>query len=234
VLVSLAGEWGVSVLDREYEAVLLKALVVHSASWDGATEALQEVGVDDPYSMFGYGAIHPERVLTCTDQRTTLLGWGQLGDGEAHIHALPLPVPLHGVTGWRRLTVTLAWLSPVHPNHQRYRGASLWFDPYGQARDQDHSRLLGIRREGAHWQTVRRGTVQHEVFEGDNAVPIGADEWLSIQVNCASDAGKLAEPVPYGLAVTLEVAEDIGIAIYEEIAARVRPAVRVAPVETPL
>ena len=42
--------------------------------------------------------------------------------------------------------------------------------------------------------------------------------------------GTLEDEIPYALAITLEVAEDIGIEIYDEICLRVHAAsVRVAP-----
>jgi hypothetical protein len=43
-------------------------------------------------------------------------------------------------------------------------------------------------------------------------------------VSCRSDAGVLEDAVPYALAVTLEVAEDIGVDIYSEVAVRVHAA----------
>ena len=53
---------------------------------------------------------------------------------------------------------------------------------------------------------------------------------LEIQVSCRPDAGNLEDEIPYALAITLEVAEDIGIEIYDEICLRVHAAsVRVAP-----
>ena len=37
----------------------------------------------------GYGLPQIDRVLDCTDQRATLLGYGELSDGEAHVFRLP-------------------------------------------------------------------------------------------------------------------------------------------------
>jgi hypothetical protein len=74
--------------------------------------------------------------------------------------------------------------------------------------------------------------VQHEIMEGNRAVAFVDGDNLEIQVNCRSDAGALEEAVPYALAATLEVAEDIGVDIYSEVAVRVHAArVRVASAE---
>jgi hypothetical protein len=51
---------------------------------------------------------------------------------------------------------------------------------------------------------------------------------LEIAVSSRADAGALETPVPYALAVTLEVAEDLGIEIYDEVRARIRAKVQVA------
>jgi hypothetical protein len=50
---------------------------------------------------------------------------------------------------------------------------------------------------------------------------------LAIQVNCRKDAGKIEEPVPYGLVVSLEVAEGIDVAVYEEVRQRIAVPVEV-------
>ena len=44
---------------------------------------------------------------------------------------------------------------------------------------------------------------------------------LEIQVNCRADAGTLEDEVPYALAITLEVAEEIDVNIYDEVRAAV-------------
>jgi hypothetical protein len=115
------------------------------------------------------------------------------------------------------LTVTLAWLSPVHPTTQKYRGANLWFTVPNLA--------LTPERQDCDWQEVRRGTIHHEVFDGDKAYIISDGDSLSIKVNCRADAARLAAQVPYGLVVSLEVAEGISIPIYQEIREHIRQSI---------
>ena len=76
-------------------------------------------------------------------------------------------------------------------------------------------------------QSVRQGTIQHEIFQGEQAIPLIDGDSLEIKVNCRKDAAKIQNAVSYGLVVFLEVAEGVDIEIYNEIRARVMPAVRV-------
>ena len=160
-----------------------------------------------------------DRVLGCTEQRATMLGFGQLSNGAAHVFRLPLPPSLGARSEWRRLTVTLAWLSPISASNQKYRNARLWFDI---SKDK-----LTLTRKNADGNAVQRGTVQHEIFEGQSADPFIDGEGLEIKVNCREDAGKIEKPVAYGLIVSLEVAEGVDIAVYNEIRTRIAPVIQI-------
>jgi hypothetical protein len=87
--------------------------------------------------------------------------------------------------------------------------------------------LIGLKRGlgGYEDELVKRGTVQHEIFEGDKARDFADAEALSIQVNCREDAASLDETVDYGLVVTLEVGEEVHVAVYQQIQQRLRAAV---------
>ena len=211
-----------------YLAPLLKAMVIHGCSWGEIENRLRTILLTKDNGRqirslvsrwLGYGVPAPDRVLACTEQRVTLLGFGQLSDGKAHLFSLPLPSSLGARRGWRRLTVTLAWMSPVAANTQRYRSAGLWFEVIGND--------LAVKCAEVDRNASRRGTVQHEVFEGDRAVAITDDANLTIKVNCRKDAAKIQKPVAYGIAVTLEVAEETNIAIYDEIRTRITSAVEI-------
>lgn len=206
---------------------LLKAMLVHGCSWGDVGNRLEGILSANHSSKeikswisrwLGYGLPDIQRVQECNAQRATLLGFGSLGDDQAHAFRLPLPPSLSAVTHVRRLTVTLAWFTPVMSTTQKYRGAKLWFESkHGITED----------RQDADWQAVRRGTIQHEVFEGDQAVPFADGETIKIQVNCAKDAGEFTAPIAYGLAVSLEVAENVNVAVYDEVKARVAVPVQV-------
>ncbi|MCC7493176.1 MAG: type I restriction endonuclease subunit R [Fimbriimonadaceae bacterium] len=199
-----------------------KALLVHSASWGDAGEVLDQILRTGQNSrqfkeyvtrLLGYGGVEPERVRECTQHRVTALGGGYLQAEQAQVHRFPLPPGLSGQRGWRRLTITLAWLTPINTAHQSWRRADLWFTPPTDP--------LHIKRQQAEWRAVQRGTVQHEVLEGDQAAAFVDGHNLEIRVSCRPDAGTLEDAVPYALATTLEVAEEIGVDIYAEIRERV-------------
>ena len=156
-----------------------------------------------------------------------MLGFGELDDGEGAEFALPLPPSLSGTDGPRRLTVTLAWLTPIRCSHRAYRVAHLWFNP---------AHAIASTRFFADGRAVQRGTLQHEVLEGHRAAVFDDGDGIVIKVNCRADAGPDSpSPVPYGLAVTLELMGDVQqnlfpVSIYEEV--RDRLAIRV-PIQEP-
>ena len=75
----------------------------------------------------------------------------------------------------------------------------------------------------------QRGTLQHGIFEGEFANEINDGDDLLIKVNCREHADKIDKPIPYGLFVSLEVKQDVNIAIYDEIRTRIQPRVIITP-----
>lgn len=238
---ALRGEPGGDVLSDELISVLLKALLVHGASWSDL-QAVIDAALTEADSglarwnrvkracaqFLGYGEADWVRGSVCTDQRVIMLGCGWLNIGEAHVYQVPLPPALSAQPVRRRMTISLAWLTPINTRHRFYRIADLWFDP---PVDQ-----LQLKRRDVDHNAVTRGTVQHEILEGDQAVPIAQGDTVPIQVNCRLGAGStLTASIPYGIAVTLETANSLGVSVYEQVkvalngireAARVRPTVR--------
>ena len=216
-------------IPEDFDAVLIKALLVHGAEWDGLLGPYRQALARDHGGrtfrdyvarFLGYGRPDFGRVVAGAEQRVTVLGFGALADGEAAEFALPLPPSLSGVNVRRRVSVTLAWMTPINSRRQNYRVAHLWFSSTGN---------VAAKRSCADFRAVQRGTVQHEVFEGSDAVAYRDGDDLIVKVSCRSDAGEILQPVRFGLAVTLEVAEDVllPVPVYEEV--RERVAVRVRP-----
>jgi hypothetical protein len=215
-------------------AVLIKALLIHGARQPEAakTHLSNALKNEDNSRQFkeviaryiGYGVPDIERVLSCTEQRATVLGYGEIAENEVHEYAFPLPIALSAQKLWRRLIVTLAWFSPINPDHRNLREAKLELEPGGAKWDNIPLKLK--RQDGDHHQ-VLRGTVQHEVLDGSNLIAAYQDgEILRIRVVCKKDAtARLDERIPYGLAVTLEVKEDVQIPVYEQVRTRLRPQV---------
>lgn len=216
-------------LTDEYSAVLMKAMLVHKAAWgdgyDHLKAALKPAGMrEDKFRrvaarFLGFGFVEPLENLLGADHRATMLGCGALANDAAHEYRVPLPQSLSGVRGFRRIIVTLAWLSPIHSEHRNYRGAALWYDI--------EKEKLDTKRVDAEWRAARNGTIQHEIFTGERAAAFAEDETMVIRVNCRSDASPITEAIKYGLVVSIEVAENLRVPVYEEIASRIRPTVRV-------
>lgn len=234
VLDTLRTEHGEDI-PQELISVLIKALLVHGAKQnDDACNAITAALKTPENSRkikevmaryLGYGSVEIERVLACTEQRGTVLGCGEIRENEIHEYRLPLPPGLSGSQAWRRMVVTLAWFSPVNPDHRNFREAKLEISPSGGWSDVP----LKLARQDADHNQVLRGTVQHEVVEGSNRIAAYQDgDSILLHVACRKDAtARLDDAIPYGLAVTLEVGEGIQIPIYEQLRTRLRPQVAV-------
>lgn len=222
-----------SAIPTSHDAVLIKALLVHGADWGSLAESIGRHGPsfthiangstrvmrerDFVASWIGYGPVDEERALTCAAHRATLIGVGEVSDGKAFAFSAPMPVGLGRILTKRRMTVTLAWMSPASNAMHRYRQAKLWISPPTD---------FGTKRENApHHQTMQRGTVQHEVWEGDRtALPIVEDQAFECRVNCMEEAPGLNAQIKFALCMTLEVGAETGIDIYSEIRDRIMAA----------
>lgn len=214
-------------IDESNIAVILKTLLVHGSSWTEGHTILENILKTDKSRQLkktiarylGFGVPNIHRVLECTSQRATAIGFGKIKKDDQHDFRFPLPPCLSGINEMRRLTITLAWFSPINPANRKYRKANLSIEP--------PKNDMGVDRINADGRQVKNGTVQHEVLEGNKVVSYQDDDFLKISVVCREDAESLDEEVPYGLAVTLETGEHIDLPIYEEIKARISVPVQV-------
>ncbi|MCC6553916.1 MAG: S8 family peptidase [Polyangiaceae bacterium] len=226
-------------IDDAHMAVLIKALLVHGAKWGAAADTLRryfpaETLGEERHEIarwLGYGEVELTRVLGCMEHRATLIACDDILNDFAHVYRVPLPQSLNGKKTWRRVVVTLAWFTAINPFHEDYQRGDLWFTPYQipsptrpEKKEGEIGRLLKVQRTGVNWQSVRRGTVQHEILEGE-AASVFDEDALCITVNCRDVAG---DPgwIPYGLAVTVEVAESAVVPIYDDIRSRLQVKVR--------
>jgi hypothetical protein len=222
-LPTVAGEF--SFPNAEYYPVLAKALLVHAAGWGEVGDQLAEV-LRLPRTVarrrltqiLGYGPVDSARLGTAARSRVVLLGAGSIGKNKRHGYRFPLPDALAATTEWRRLTLTLAWLSPVNPRSQKYRIARLFFTP-----PQDE---LGLSLVEADHNAVQKGTIRHQVMEGDAAVAFISGSSLAIDVDCRVDTGSLSAPVRYGLVASLEVAATIQMDIHDQVRQALRTQVQ--------
>lgn len=220
-------------IPREYQAVVLKALLVHGAGWGDTGRRLEELwgpfgrahmaGRDNIARFLGYGRPDIQRVLDCTAERATLLGFGDLLQEREDVFRIPLPPSLEGATELRRLTITLAWLAPVNARHQSYRAAALEVLPGG-----DRKFSLAVNRAGSqpNHKAVNRGTVCHTIYEGAKAIAFLDDGNLLLRVTCRTPAGTVDDPIPYGLAISVETGIGSRISVYDEVRLAIQPRVR--------
>ncbi|KYG71208.1 hypothetical protein AWW68_18545 [Roseivirga spongicola] len=224
-------------ISEVYFPVLLKALLAHGTSWDGSGDILHSVLSSDPQinnvkdhicSYLGYGTTDANRILYCTDQRVTLLGFGEIKKDTGHEYTFPLPNILNQGRYKKRLAVTLAWLSPLNFNTAKYRQAALYFNNLTYDRDRRPDEPIHFRNSNAGFRIARRGTIQHHILEDDEVGYYIDGTDLKINVNCKEDAGGLKKQlVKYGLAVTLEVRENVPVPIYQEIEQRIQSQTRI-------
>ena len=217
-------------LPNRYDAVMIKALLAHGASLGNIEGQVLAARPDIEHwhaqrrlvsRYAGYGVADVGRALTCTEQRATMLGVGELRNEKAWEFRVPIPESLNATLVKRRLTVTLSWFTPTNARHSKYRAARLWVDVSAEA--------LRLERSEGEWRQLQLGTLQHEIFEGEGAVPVVPGQSLVVRVNCLADAGRLASPVEFALCVSLEVAEGVPLPIFEQVRARITPRIPVGP-----
>jgi subtilase family protein len=214
-----AGEYAFP--DAQYHPVLAKTLLVHAAHWGNHGMVLRDrLGLTaqqrrrELTQLLGYGPVHADRIASADRVRAVLIGASSIGKDKRQTFQFPLPPVLAATTQWRRLTITLGWLSPVNTRSQKHRMARLSFQPPRSE--------LGVDPIEADHNAVLRGTVQHQVLEGQAAVAFTSGDSLAINIDCRVDAGRLDTPVRYAIAASIE----IGAAVQADVHAQVRQGLR--------
>jgi hypothetical protein len=69
--------------------------------------------------------------------------------------------------------------------------------------------------------------VFHRRWDGEKAVSFVDNDDLLLNVSCKASAGEMDADIMYGVAISIEVGQDVAIPVYEEIRTRLRAAVRV-------
>ena len=217
----------------QYIPLIVKALLVHGSAWgdharmlEGLSGAGHYTKKDNVSRFVGHGVLDTARILECTAERATLIGYGDIVPGTASRCRIPLPPSLERIIEPRSVTVTLAWFAPINPRHQGYRMVALEAKPGG-----DKQFSLGVSRSSMqpHDKAIDRGTVYHDRREGTRAVPYVDGGDLLLRIAARETAGEFIQPVPYAMAISIEVGVGSTIAVYDEVRAavlaRVRPPV---------
>ncbi len=122
----------------ELMAVVIKALLVHGAiQGKNAKNKLEHLRNSANSKTFkttlarylGYGAVDINRVLACTEQRGTVIGFGEITTSKVHEYRFPIPSEFGSQSIFRRMIVTLAWFSPMNTKHRYLREAKLEIQP---------------------------------------------------------------------------------------------------------
>ena len=177
-----------------------------------------------PYIGNGF-ILNENKVISCTEQQVTLIGFGELGKDQSQTFELPLPNEISSQRISKQLTITLAWFSPLNFTSNKYKKAALYIDNISGVNSVEND----IDWDGSlyDYNASKRGSVQHLRYQGTGADAYIEDSVLKIQVNCREDAVKLTENVKYGLAVTFELIDNATINIYNEIKQRIAQKIQI-------
>lgn len=206
-------------------ALLLKAMLIHGAEWGELGEKISNIlqwkkrePSDKLHRFIGFGKPDIEKAIECAKNRVTLMGYGDLKNGEAQLFTLPLPFDFSSNKLSRRLTATLTYFSPIVSSRQKYRAADVWFTIENSKKN-----LLDARINASD-KAVTRGSVQHEIFENEQTVVWDEDGEIRLRVNCRADAAEnFSGEIPFALMVSFEIKSDIDIDVYTKVAEKVKP-----------
>jgi hypothetical protein len=211
--VAIADSLDPTLVDDAHIAVATKALLVH-----GTTHTADRLLVLPTDRLLGHGPLDRDLATGCLPSQATVLFTGDLGHRQEVDLVVPFPQAVAGLSALRRITMTLAWLSPVNWNHRQYRRAKLVVE--GPREIPSATRAA----RGVDYHLAQRGTVNHRVVETTRAYPAPQ---LTFPVKCSGQAGGLTGSVPFALAVTLEVGSGVAVDVYEAVRQEIRARARI-------
>lgn len=200
-------------MTRRQTATAVKALIAHSTT-PPPKDLRDHAAVDD---LVGNGILTRDLTLGCSANEVTMLFMGSLRPTHSQTLLLPLPNGL-SARGAKRVTATLAWLSPVNWRHRQYRQASLkFYKPGGGIPD------LKSGTFRSHVDATRgANTVQQIEWEIESSFGVGVGDNLALTVQCFGQGGLASDdPIEYAVAVTLWVDDALGVDVYSQVAQQV-------------
>lgn len=217
-------------LPKKYKAALLKALLVHPASWPeetaliiksiiGPADGKQHVKQKDNIRRFlGYGTHDLETAVACANDRATFWAVAELGTDQSISISVPIPVAIANKQQYHSISSTLAWITPTNNGSQRYRAVRLKLE------SPDSIKELGVtpsKTQPDHNQ-INRGTVATRKWEGKKSAVVGDQDTLTFKVERQPDSGlKVDDNAIFAVAITISMP---GVnEIYDQVRDMVRP-----------
>jgi len=213
---------------------MLKALLTHSCQWGAIGDALEDAFPpqgqygwskrrDSVAKFLGYGRPNVESVLAGNTRRITMLGDDIIKAEQRHIYSIPIPQAMFKTREVRKITITLAWTAPVLTSMADYRGVALKFvDADGKADFWEGCIRKDALQPNGH--AIARGTVMHLQMSGKVAKKLKDDNQnltICVQARALHDSLKDV-PIPYALAISIEVGQSITANIYNEVRSTIK------------
>lgn len=220
---------------KDFLSVVAKTLLVHSAKWDiDLTKKIEKIseklGVkhwyhkrEDVTRLSGFGSVDTQRLFECTASRATLVGWGLASSKSTKEYLMPLPSQLKNISGYKAITITVGWFTPINIKNRNYWKTKFRVVPKGE-----NSMPIGLdtsKTQPAHY-SESKGTIFHKRWEGTKASKFLVDGELSFDVICDPTAGVQDEDIPYSVAASIEVGDELEIPVYDEVRTRLRKMIR--------
>lgn len=216
-------------LSHRNRAVLLKALLAHTAQWPTDTAALikkilgpannrQHSRQKDNIRRFlGYGIVDADAAIACADDRATFWSVGEILENQVIHVPIPVPAAIGGKAKPHAITVTLAWFTPTRPGTQAYRSVRL------RLLKPNELNTLRLEQSNGCQPDINQsncGTLFSQRWEGDKAPVVSPDMTIPMHIQREVDKGglKIDEPIPFGLAVTITMPGVVEI--YEQVRQR--------------
>jgi hypothetical protein len=181
----------VAAMSLRQRAALLKALLVHAASWRGSDQFIRSVVDPDATSHhehwrrevcrhLGYGFVDPEDAIACAADRATMWATGEIGPIGSIAFDVPVPAVFGSNAEPREVRATLAWFAPTRPGYLAYRAVKLRIP----ALTDDSLEIAGvdtITEQPTHTQS-EIGTVVHRRWRSARIGNVAGHPTIPVQV----------------------------------------------------
>lgn len=216
-------------LPNRQRAVLLKALLAHTARWpdDTAEMIKQTLGPSDSKQhsrqkdnirrFLGYGMVDAEAAIACAEDRATFWAVSELSAEKLRRVPVPVPIAIHGQAKPHMISATLAWFTPVHAGNRTYRSVRLKLLAPNEIETLGLAGPHGLQPDD---NQGRRGTLCSRRWQGKKAPAVEEGMVLRFSVVREPDQGgvRIDEAVPFALAVTITMPGELRI--YEQVRQR--------------